>query len=58
MGTDIDILTTYVDHNSFMSPLSGVPDLQDWESIYGKHISGLAVFDIAQAAHLTASYAC
>jgi hypothetical protein len=46
-GTDISIQALYVDHNSWSSPLAAVPDLTDWERVYGRDIAGLAVFNNA-----------
>ncbi len=40
--TKIDILGTYVNHNTYLSPI-GVPDLSNWDYVYGKDIKGLSI---------------
>jgi hypothetical protein len=44
-NTTVTINATYTDHNDWLSPLPGVPDLYDWERIYGRDIAGLAIFN-------------
>lgn len=40
--TRIDVVARYQDHNSWLSPIA-IPDAQNWQSIYGTDIAGLAV---------------
>lgn len=40
--TTIEILASYLDHDDWPSPIS-IPDLNDWQSIYGSNIQGIAL---------------
>jgi archaellum component FlaF (FlaF/FlaG flagellin family) len=50
-NTSVSIQATYLDHDSWLSPLTAssdtadvLPDLKHWEQIYGKDVEGLAIF--------------
>jgi hypothetical protein len=47
--TKVTITAIYENHNDWTSPITtpppGVTDLANWEEIYGRDISGLAVFN-------------
>ena len=49
-------MALYQDHNEWRSERTGVPDLEDWQEIYGEDIAGLAVFNNRSAAVPDSSY--
>lgn len=55
-NTEVTIMALYKDHNDWRSERTGVPDLQDWQEIYGEDIAGLAVFNNRSAAVPDSSY--
>jgi hypothetical protein len=40
--TDVSIYAQWVQSNAYVSPLS-LPDLANWDTIYGKDVSGIAL---------------
>ena len=55
-ATTVAIVATYKDHNAWLSPIAGVADLADWQEIYGRDISGLAVFNNQSASAPSSTY--
>ena len=57
-STVIRVKALYSHHDDWLSPLPGVPDLEDWDRIYGRDIAGLAVFKNSSLTDPESSYVC
>jgi hypothetical protein len=57
-STVIRVKAMYTHHDDWLSPLTGVPDLEDWDRIYGRDVAGLAMFKNDSQADPESSYVC